>query len=107
MQIRTGNLVAAALTATALSLHGATPTCVMLLDGANNHEWKTTSPVILKILDETGLFRTTRVTVDNADLATFKPDMVTQKVPDAFSRQADAVVYRADLLRLAPDAGKR
>ena len=24
---------------------------------------------------------------------------VTQKVPDAFSRQADAVVYRADLLR--------
>lgn len=46
----------------------------MLLDGANNHEWKTTSPVILKILDETGLFRTTRVTVDNADLATFKPD---------------------------------
>ena len=77
MQIRTGNLVAAALaalTATALSLHAATPTRVMLLDGANNHEWKTTSPVILKILDETGLFRTTRVTVDNADLATFKPD---------------------------------
>ena len=32
---------------------------------------------------------------------------VTRKVPDAFSRQADAVVYRADLLRLAPDAGKR
>ena len=77
MQIRTGNLVAAALaalTSTALSLHAATPTRVMLLDGANNHEWKITSPVILKILDETGLFRTTRVTVDNADLATFKPD---------------------------------
>jgi hypothetical protein len=38
MQIRTGNLVAAALTATALSLHAATPTRVMLLDGANNQE---------------------------------------------------------------------
>jgi len=47
---------------------------VMLLDGANNHDWKATSPVIQKVLDETGLFQTTRVTVANEALATFAPD---------------------------------
>jgi type 1 glutamine amidotransferase len=52
----------------------ATPIRVMLLDGANNHDWKTTSPVIRKILDETGLFSTKTVTLDNAELPAFKPD---------------------------------
>jgi len=47
---------------------------VMLLDGANNHDWKATSPVIRKVLDEAGIFRTTTVTVDNAEVAGFKPD---------------------------------
>jgi len=52
----------------------AAPIRVMLLDGANNHDWKSTSPVIRKILDEAAIFKTTTVTVDNADLNTFKPD---------------------------------
>jgi type 1 glutamine amidotransferase len=56
------------------TMRAAGPIRVMLLDGANNHDWKSTSPVIQKILEETGLFRTTRMTVDNADLAAFKPD---------------------------------
>src|SRR5262249_5835809 len=56
------------------ALAGAPSIRVMLLDGANNHDWKATSPVIMRILDEAGLFRTTRVTVDNADLAGFHPD---------------------------------
>jgi len=47
---------------------------VMLLDGANNHDWKATSPVIRKVLDEAGIFKTTTVTVDNSELAGFKPD---------------------------------
>src|SRR5262245_8942839 len=52
----------------------AAPIRVMLLDGANNHDWKATTPVIRKILDEAGVFSTTTITVDNADLGTFKPD---------------------------------
>jgi hypothetical protein len=52
----------------------AAPIRVMLLDGANNHDWKSTSPVIRKILDEAAIFKTTTVTVDNGDLNTFKPD---------------------------------
>src|SRR5262245_20716256 len=53
---------------------GAAPVRVMLLDGANNHDWKATSPVIRKILDEPGMFTTKTVTVDNAEVSTFKPD---------------------------------
>src|SRR5437763_16922775 len=52
----------------------AAPIRVMLLDGANNHDWKSTSPVIRKVLDEAAMFKTTTVTVDNAGLNTFTPD---------------------------------
>lgn len=45
----------------------------MLLDGQNNHRWAETTPVIKKLLDETGLFATV-VTVPNEQLGSFKPD---------------------------------
>jgi len=57
-----------------LSVRAAAPIRVMLLDGANNHDWKATSPVIRKALDDARIFVTTTVTVDNANLATFAPD---------------------------------
>jgi hypothetical protein len=39
--------VAAVIVGAAVSLYSAAaPIRVMLLDGANNHDWKTTSPVI-------------------------------------------------------------
>jgi uncharacterized protein len=56
------------------SARAAAPIRVMLLDGANNHDWKATSPVIRKALDDAGIFHTTTVTIDNADLASFQPD---------------------------------
>src|SRR5262245_65661191 len=52
----------------------AAPIRVMLLDGANNHDWKSTTPVIRKVLDEAGLFRTTVVTVANESISAFAPD---------------------------------
>jgi len=67
-------LAAAAVASASLSPRAAAPIRVMLLDGANNHDWKSTSPVIRKILDEATIFTTTTVTVDNADLNAFKPD---------------------------------
>src|SRR5258708_23626207 len=67
-------VLAACGLASALSPRAAAPIRVMLLDGANNHDWKATSPVIKKILDEATIFNTTVVTVDNANLSTFKPD---------------------------------
>jgi uncharacterized protein len=46
---------------------------VMLLDGQNNHRWAETSPVIKKILDETGLFDVAVVTIPNEQIPSFKP----------------------------------
>jgi uncharacterized protein len=57
-----------------LTAFAAAPIRVMLLDGANNHDWKSTTPVIRQALDEAGLFKTTVVTVANEELAAFKPD---------------------------------
>ena len=76
-------LAAAALTALTIAAQPSAPIRVMLLDGANNHDWKSTTPVLEKILDEPGsvsdssvrhLFQTEVVTVDNAALAAFAPD---------------------------------
>jgi len=69
-----GVAVACAVALSVGAARAAAPIRVMLLDGANNHDWKATSPVIRKILDETGLFTTKTVTVDNSELSAFRPD---------------------------------
>src|SRR3984893_5706006 len=48
---------------------------VMLLDGDNNHRtWPDTSRVMKKVLDDSGLFQTTIVTVPRTEIGHFKPD---------------------------------
>ena len=59
----------------AATLTSAGPIRVMLLDGDNNHRtWPETSRVLKKILDDSGLFQTTIVTVPRAEIGSFKPD---------------------------------
>jgi len=56
---------------------GAGPIRVMILDGQSAgayHNWKLTTPVLKKELEETGLFSVTVVTVSDADLSGFKPE---------------------------------
>ena len=56
---------------------------VMLLDGQNNHDWRATTPVLKKMLDDTGLFDTTVVTapeVGSPAFASFKPDFSQYRV---------------------------
>jgi type 1 glutamine amidotransferase len=56
---------------------------VMLLDGQNNHNWQSTSPVLKKLLDETGLFDTTIVSapeVTAPEFASFRPDFSAYRV---------------------------
>jgi uncharacterized protein len=60
--------------APAIAPRAAAPIGVMIVDGANNHEWQTTTPVLRKALDDAKLFETTVVTVANADLAAFRPE---------------------------------
>ena len=75
-----GVLVCALLAAPAM---GQTRIRVMLLDGQNNHDWRATTPVLKKMLDETGLFDTTVVTapeVASPQFASFKPDFASYRL---------------------------
>ena len=49
----------------------------LIVDGQNNHDWKATTPVLKRLLEETGLFTVDVATAPSAKdpaLATFKPD---------------------------------
>lgn len=46
----------------ATSLQAADHAKVLIIDGQNNHDWKTTTPVLKKYLEETGLFDVTVLT---------------------------------------------
>jgi type 1 glutamine amidotransferase len=68
----------------AVALHGASPTKVMLLDGESGgpwHKWQLTTPVLKKVLEETGLFQVDVVTAPPAggDFAAFAPKFETYR----------------------------
>jgi uncharacterized protein len=67
----------------ALTIGAQTRISVMLLDGQNNHNWQSTTPVLKKVLDEAGLFDTTIVTapaIASPEFANFKPDFSRYRV---------------------------
>ena len=77
--VTSGFIVALMLAATTTSAAG--PIRLMLLDGDNNHRnWPDTSSVMKKVLDESGLFITTIVTVPRAEIGRFKPDWTQYQV---------------------------
>src|ERR1044071_29967 len=49
---------------------------VLVIDGQNNHDWKSTTPVLKKILEDSGLFQVDVLTTPpkGGDFSTFKPD---------------------------------
>jgi len=52
------------------------PRKALIIDGRNNHDWKSTTPVLKKYLEETGLFTVEVLTApaDNEALKSFKPE---------------------------------
>jgi type 1 glutamine amidotransferase len=54
----------------------------LIITGQNNHEWKTSSPILKQILDETGLFSSeVLITPDiGGDMNTFNPDFSKYKL---------------------------
>jgi type 1 glutamine amidotransferase len=60
----------------------AAPIKALIIDGQNNHDWKTTTPALKKILDETGLFSVDVATSppSKGDMSTFKPDFAAYRV---------------------------
>ncbi len=69
----------------AVTLRAADPIRVMLLDGESGglyHAWQTTTPVLKKELEETGLFQVDVVTAPKSggDFSHFQPDFARYKV---------------------------
>ncbi len=54
----------------------AAPKSVLIVDGQNNHKWQSTTPVLKKLIEDTGLFRVDIATSPErgADMSTFRPD---------------------------------
>ncbi len=59
-----------------VSAFAAGPMKALLIDGQNNHQWKLTSPVLKKILEDSGLFTVEIATTPEkgGDMSTFHPD---------------------------------
>ncbi len=55
---------------------GAAPKSVLIVDGQNNHQWQLTTPVLKRLLEETGLFRVEVATAPpkGSDMSTFRPE---------------------------------
>ncbi len=55
---------------------GAAPQKALIVDGQNGHDWKGTTPVLKKLLEETGLFTVDVATspAKGQDMSGFKPD---------------------------------
>lgn len=66
----------AAALATAAGLRGEpAPHTALIVDGRNNHDWRSTSPVLKRLLEQTGLFRVEYATApaDEGRMASFIP----------------------------------
>ncbi len=54
----------------------------LIITGQNNHEWKTSSPILKQILDQTGMFKAEIMTTPekDGDMNTFNPDFSKYKL---------------------------
>lgn len=66
----------------ALPLAAAPKYKVLIVDGQNNHKWQETTPVLKRLLEETGLFTVEVATspAKGADMSTFKPNFSAYRV---------------------------
>ncbi len=84
MKRRIFAFAAGIILAGSIPLLAAGPIRVMLLDGqqAPSHPWEPTSPVVKKILEETGLFQVDQVTSPpvRGDFSRFKPEFTKYQV---------------------------
>jgi type 1 glutamine amidotransferase len=61
---------------------GATPIKALIIDGQNNHDWKATTPVLKKILEDTKMFQVDVLTTPpkGGDFSEFHPDFSKYQV---------------------------
>jgi type 1 glutamine amidotransferase len=58
----------------------ADPIKVLIVDGQNNHDWRATTPLLKKALEEAGLFKVDVATSPPQDTTGFKPDFAAYQV---------------------------
>ncbi len=70
-----------ALFLTAVAAHPATLKA-LIIDGQNNHDWKSTTPVLKQILEDSGIFTVETATAPGAgkDMSGFQPDFTAYRV---------------------------
>jgi type 1 glutamine amidotransferase len=75
-------LTAVASSVLILAAHGAAPMKALIIDGQNNHDWKATTPVLKKALEESGLFSVEVATAPakGPDMSSFKPNFAAYNV---------------------------
>src|SRR5271170_2304182 len=58
----------------------ADPIKVLIVDGQNNHDWRATTPLLKKALEDAGLFQVDVATSPPQDTTGFKPDFAAYQV---------------------------
>ena len=60
----------------------AEPIKALIIDGQNNHAWQQTTPVLKKLLEETGIFQVDVATTppQGGDISAFQPDFANYRV---------------------------
>ena len=58
------------------------PLAALIIDGQNNHDWKATTPVLKRLLEESGYFKVDVLTSPpkNGDFSSFKPEFSKYKM---------------------------
>jgi type 1 glutamine amidotransferase len=75
-------LVGLACLSASLALGGEGALKALIVDGQNGHNWKETTPVLKKVLEETGLFQVDVATspAKGQDMSGFKPDFAAYQL---------------------------
>ena len=60
----------------------AAPMKALIIDGQNNHDWKTTTPFLKRYLEQTGLFAVDVATspANGGDMSGFRPNFAAYRV---------------------------
>lgn len=92
---------------TAVGLGAAEPIKVLILDGQNNHNWKVTTPILKKTLEETKLFKVDVATSQgNGKNFVFAPKFADyQVVVSNYNGQSWSKETQADFLKFVTSGG--
>jgi type 1 glutamine amidotransferase len=90
------------------SITAAAPLKALIVDGRNNHDWKATTPVLKKILEDSGLFAVEVATMpqDKQEMSSFRPAFAKYKViVSNYNGEAWPKETQQDFVKFVGDGG--